>query len=220
MNTKTPHILTEGCVQYQLGELNGNHVLYDFRRILHYLDHKGKLLFGKKFKIYNEDEEILLKLCTYFIGDVEGCQKLGMDANKGILLSGPVGCGKTSLMRLLPYFVPHLKSYEIVPSRNLTFQFNNVGFKIIEQYGNNNFYCFDDLGVEPTGRHFGKDCNVMGEILLSRHDLFTKHKIKTFITTNLNAQELEDRYGTRVRSRLRQLLNVIAYDANSTDKRQ
>ena len=114
--------------------------------------------------------------------------QLGIDPNKGILLSGPVGCGKTSLMKLLPHFVPHLRSYEIVPSRNLTFQFNNVGFKIIEQYGNNKFYCFDDLGVEPTGRHFGKDCNVMGEILLSRHDLFIKHKIKTFITTNLNAQ--------------------------------
>jgi xylose isomerase len=122
-------------------------------------------------------------------------------------------------MKLLPHFVPHRRAYEIIPSRNLTFQFNNVGFKIIEQYGNNKFYCFDDLGIEPTGRHFGKDCNVMGEILLSRYDLFLKHKIKTFITTNLNAQELEDRYGNRVRSRMRQLFNLIAFDKNVSDKR-
>jgi len=220
MITQSPHIITENTTQYQLGELKENLMLYDFNKILLYLDHKGKLLFGKKFKIHKDDKEILFKLCMYFIRDVEGCNKLGIDPNKGILLSGPVGCGKTSLMKLLPHFVPHFKKYEIIPSRNLTFQFNNVGFKIIEQFGNNNFYCFDDLGVEPTGRHFGKDCNVMGEILLSRHDLFIKHKIKTFITTNLNAQELEERYGNRVRSRMRQLFNLIAFHTETDDKRK
>ncbi len=227
MKTQTPHIITEGSSQYQLGEINGNIIQYDFKKILHYLNHKGKLLFGKKFKIHKEDEEILLKLCTYMIQDKEGCKKLKIDLHKGILLSGPVGCGKTSLMKLLPHFVPHIKKYEIIPARNLTFQFNNIGFKIIEQYGANNFYCFDDLGVEPIGRHFGKDCNVMGEILLSRYDLFdsnnqqraTNNYTKTHATTNLNAQELEERYGNRVRSRMRQLFNLIAFDKESRDKR-
>ena len=89
--------------------------------------------------------------------------------------------------------------------------FKNVA-EIIKNYGDKKFYCFDDLGVEPTGRHFGKDCNVMGEILLSRYDLFLSHKTKTHATTNLNAKELEERYGNRVRSRMRQLFNLIAFD--------
>ncbi len=62
------------------------------------------------------------------------------------------------------------------------------------------------------GRHYSKDCNVMGEILLSRHDLFLDKKIKTHATTNLNAQELEELYGIRVRSRMRQLFNLVAFD--------
>ena len=66
---------------------------------------------------------------------------------------------------------------------------------------------------------FGKDCNVMGEILLSRYDLFLSHKTKTHATTNLNAKELEERYGNRVRSRMRQLFNLIAFDKSSRDKR-
>lgn len=219
MKIQSPHIIIEGSVQYQLGELMGNEISYDFKKILIYLDAKGKLLFGKNFKIYEEDEVILYKLCIYFIRDFEACKKLDIDPNKGILLSGPVGCGKTSLMKLLRHIVPHQKSYEVIPARNITFAFNNIGYKTIEEYGNSNFYCFDDLGVETTGRHFGKDCNVMGEILLSRYDLFLKRKIRTHATTNLNAQELEERYGNRVRSRMRQMFNLISFDASSKDKR-
>lgn len=193
---------------------------YDFQKILIYLEAKGKLLFGRNFKIYSEDEAILYKLCIYFIRDFEACKKLKIDPNKGILLSGPVGCGKTSLMKLLPHIVPHQIKYIVVPARNITFNFNKSGFKIIEDYGNNGFYCFDDLGVETTGRHFGQDCNVMGEILLSRYDLFLKKNTKTHATTNLNAQELEERYGNRVRSRMRQLFNLIAFDKESVDKRK
>lgn len=220
MNSHRPHIIIEGSVQYTLGTLQNNEILYDFDKMLVYLNAKGKLLFGKKFRIFEEDREILFKLCNYYIKDETNCKKLGIDVHKGILLSGPVGCGKTSLMKLLRHIVPHRKPYEVIPTRNITFAFNNIGYKTIEDYGDKRFYCFDDLGVEPTGRHFGKDCNVLGEILLSRYDLFLNHKILTHATTNLNAQELEERYGNRVRSRMRQLFNLVAFDKGSGDKRK
>lgn len=104
MKTESPHIIEEGSVQYQLGELKGNQIIYDFPKMLIYLEAKGKLLFGKNFKIYKEDKAILYKLCIYFIRDFSTCTKLDIDPNKGILLSGPVGCGKTSLMKLLPFY--------------------------------------------------------------------------------------------------------------------
>lgn len=214
-----PHIIIEGHEQYCLGELNGNEIVYDFHKMLIYLNVKGKLLFGKAFKIFEEDKGILFKLCNYFIQDEVNCKRLDIDMHKGILLSGPVGCGKTSLMKLLRCIVPHQKPYKIMPARNIVFGFNHVGYKTIEDYGNSNYFCFDDLGVEPIGRHYGKDCNVMGEIMLSRYDLFLNHRIKTHGTTNLNAQELEERYGNRVRSRMRELFNLIAFDKKSMDKR-
>jgi len=220
MNPLTPHIITEENVQYKLGELKGNHILYDFEKILVYLDAKGKLMFGKKFKIYKEDREILYKLCNYQIRDWQACKKLNIDIHKGVLLSGPVGCGKTSLMKLIRHITPHHKPFEMIPTRNVTFAFNHIGYKIIEQYGDGRFYCFDDLGIEPTGRYFGKDCNVLGEVILSRYELFLKYKFKTHCTTNLNAEEIEERYGNRVRSRMRQLFNLIAFDRGSRDKRE
>ena len=108
----------------------------------------------------------------------------------------------------------------MIPTRNVTFAFNYIGYSTIEQYGDSRFYCFDDLGVEPTGRFFGKDCNVMGEVILSRYELFINHRVKTHGTTNLNAQELEERYGNRVRSRMRERFNLIGFDKGSKDKRK
>jgi len=140
-------------------------------------------------------------------------------------------------MKLLRHMVPHQKPYKIIPTRNIVFSFNHLGYKTIEDYANEHLFCFDNLGVEPMGRHYGKDCNVMGEILLSRYDVFcntedngqgqidlstpniSKRNIITHATTNLNAQELETLYGNRVRSRMRQLFNLIAFDRGSKDKR-
>lgn len=219
MAQKRPHIIIEGSLEYSLGSFDGNRILYDFPKILTYLNAKGKLLFGRQFKIYDEDKEIIFKLSNYFIRDFGSCRKQGIDPDKGILLSGPVGCGKTSLMKLLRHIIPHRRPYEIIPARNVSFAFNHIGFRIIEDYGNGRFYCFDDLGVEPLGRHFGKDCNVMGEVVLSRYELFLKNRIPTHATTNLNAKELEERYGERVRSRMRQMFNLIAFDKDTKDKR-
>ena len=48
----------------------------------------------------------------------------------------------------------------------------------------------------------------------------SKGRDKTHAITNLNTQELEDKYGSRVRSRMRQLFNLIAFDKESVDKRE
>lgn len=214
-----PHIITEGSLQYELGTLNGREIVYDFEKILVYLQAKGKLLFGKQFKIYREDRKVLYKLCLYFIRDRARCEQLGIDVDKGLLLSGPVGCGKTSLMKLLKFMVPHQRPYAVIPCRNIVFAYNHVGHKIISDYGEAQSFCFDDLGVEPEGVHFGISCNVLGEILLSRYELLLDHRVRTHATTNLNARELEERYGNRVRSRMRELFNLVGFDAKSRDKR-
>ena len=216
---RNPSEIVEDGIVFSLGNFDGKSVFYDFNKMLIYLDAKGKQLFGKRFKIYKEDHEIIWKLANYIIRDHENCKKLNLDLDKGLLLTGPVGCGKTSIMKLLKHLVPYQQPYTVISCRNIVFSFNRLGYKVIENYGNSQFYCFDDLGVEPFGRHYGNQCNVLGEILLSRHDLFLKHKIKTHATTNLNAKELEDFYGIRVRSRMRQLFNLVAFDVGAKDKR-
>lgn len=57
----------------------------------------------------------------------------------------------------------------------------------------------------------------MGEILLSRYELFTSQKMITHITTNLSANEIEQAYGNRLRSRMREMFNLVYI--LSSDKR-
>lgn len=230
-NPNTPHIIYEGGMEYRLGTLEGNLIQYDFAKVVKYLGVKGKLLFGKDFKLYEEDNELLLKLASYFVGDESSCSKYGLEVNRGLLLTGPVGCGKTTLMRLLPHITPHRRIYDFIPCRNIIFGINHLGHKIIEDYATTKPYCFNDLGVEQTGKHFGQDCNVMGEILISRYEIFKNLKphnnslsgglkgALTHVTTNFNADELQEKYGERVRSRMREMFNLISFSSNSTDKR-
>ena len=108
-NLSNPSSIYEGAKQFDLGKLDGKVIHYNFESILQYLQIKGKLMFGKNFKIYNEDHQVSLKLPSYFIHDRKFTLKFGIDLDKGLLLSGTVGCGKETMMTLLPHFVPHCR---------------------------------------------------------------------------------------------------------------
>ena len=74
--------------------------------------------------------------------------------------------------------------------------------------------------MEKNIKYYGNECNVMAEIILSRYDLFISKKTLTHITTNLSASEIEKAYGNRIRSRLREMFNVVAFGAETKDKRR
>jgi hypothetical protein len=90
---------------------------------------------------------------------------------------------KTTLKTRIRSLVPKARPYQIIPCRNAVFSYNHIGTKTITVYEDTGYHCFDDLGVEPIGKHFGRECNVMGEILLSRYDLFIETKTKLMVPT-------------------------------------
>lgn len=197
---------------------------FELTNTIQYLQNKGKQQFGNHFKIYSEDYEIIYKLLCWLVRDKASCDKIGVSLSKGILLLGPIGCGKTSLMKLLASQSADDRKYIIKPAREISMEFSKQGYDVINKYSRTSRshvpICFDDLGVEPPMRYFGDPINVLGEILLSRYELFINKKILTHGTTNLNAQELEQRYGNRVRSRLREMFNLIAFPKEARDKRK
>ena len=164
---------------------------------------------------------------------------LDLDPHKGILLLGLVGCGKTAALR---FFERNARTaYRIVPARDVARRFLTEGFAVRDRhdrfvtqafssrsYGSGHgpdhrhpvTYCFDDLGVEQNARLYGNECNVLAEILLDRYDRFVTHQMRTHLTSNLNAPELEQLYGDRLRSRLREMCNVLIFPATAPDRRR
>jgi len=199
---------------------------YNYQKIIIWLEKKGIELYGNHFKILESDYPIIYKLIAYFLKDEVTCYQHNIDLNKGILLSGPVGSGKTTLMNLMKTLTATEHKFYIKPCRDISFEFIQDGYEIIQKYSKGKLYvsepktiCFDDLGTEKNLKYYGNECNVMAEIILSRYDLFISKKIYTHITTNLSASEIETAYGNRVRSRLRSMVNLIAFDKTIKDKR-
>lgn len=199
---------------------------YNYPEVITWLQTKGQDLYGNHFQILETDHNLIFKLIAYFLKDELTCYQFGINLNKGILLSGPVGCGKTSLINIMKYLTPTEHKFSVKACREISFEFIQDGYSIIHKYSKGRLYefdpkifCFDDLGLENNLKYYGNECNVMAEILLSRYDIFINKNIPTHITTNLSASEIETQYGNRVRSRMRQMFNLIAYDKSTPDKR-
>jgi DNA replication protein DnaC len=200
--------------------IKDNTRFFEFKDCVRFLAAEGKRSFPS-FNIYKDDLKLIYKLLCYAICDEDECKKLSLDLDKGILLTGPVGCGKTSLMTLLNQFCCPAKKYRVKGTREIAAEFNKEGFEIIQKYGHKNkVICLDDLGLEQNMKHYGNECNTIGEILLHRHDIFVTSGTLTHATTNLNAEELENIYGNRVRSRMREMFNLISFPHTTPDKRK
>jgi DNA replication protein DnaC len=200
--------------------------VYNFQKCLEYLENQGKTTYGSSFQISEMDHPTIYKLMIYMIKDEKAAINQNIDLTKGILVSGSIGCGKTSLMNLVRPFAYHSSKYKIKTCREVSFEFAKNGFEAINCYtlkqanqSKLNGYCFDDLGAEQQIKHFGNDCNVMAEVLISRYEQFVENKSVTHITTNLSASEIENGYGNRLRSRMRQMFNLITFDSRTKDKR-
>ena len=205
----------------------------DYTTHVNFLQQKGQELFGPHFLIHETDHNLLRKLIAYFLRNQEQTGQFNLNLSKGILLTGPIGTGKTTIMTLMRLLLPPSYRFAVKSCRELTFDFIKDGYQIIQKYSTQAFAstypiihdpkkpipcCFDDHGTESSIKYFGNKCNVMGEILLSRYDCFIANKMITHATTNLSASELEAIYGNRVHSRLREMFNLIAFDKDTPDK--
>ena len=113
---------------------------YDYQEVILWLEKKGQELYGNHFKIHETDYPIVYKLIAYFLKDEPTCFQYGINLTKGILLSGPIGCGKTSLMNLMKYLTPAEHKFSVKPSRDISFEFIQDGYQIIHKYSIGKLY--------------------------------------------------------------------------------
>ena len=173
------------------------------------------------FILDDSNREIYQMLCQYFSGDESFELHDGFSLKKGIILVGPVGCGKTSLMRM--FGQNSFRPFKVIHCRTIAGDYSKDGSIVLKTYSekqigyeHQNFghkslgRCFDDLGTEVLTKHFGNQQNVMQDIL---YRIYDNQSIGEFhITTNLTGEEIEESYGTRIRDRMREMFNQMFFD--------
>lgn len=178
-------------------------------------------------KMNGDFKRVFLLLCQYFT-DNPDFEKEGYSLQKGIMIQGPVGCGKTTLLKA---FAQNPKqSYMFFSCRKITYNFAVEGFKVVERFskvetgaedpwGKTKYgVAFDDLGTDDERKHYGDKVNVMADVILNRYD--NTPNGFTHITTNLAADQIEEVYGLRVKSRMREMFNQIVFNPQSEDRRK
>lgn len=185
--------------------------------------------------VFEIDDEIMrvVKILSHYFTDSPKFSEMGagFSLDKGIMLMGNVGRGKSLLMHL---FARNKKQcYNLISCRDIAAGYAKNGVEIVEMYSKSipdggdprTFYqkqrgfCFDDLGTESEKKNYGNELNVMTDIILSRYDKkYEMPLFMTHITTNLSADEIEAMYGTRIRSRCREMFNVIKLNGNDRRK--
>ena len=140
----------------------------------------GKELYGPKFRIFDEDRATILKLLCWFFRDHPVAEKEGLCLDKGILLTGPPGCGKSAIMKIISTICDPSENFIIKSSPRIVLEFAGEGYKAIDRYAVRSFclnqkprtVCFDDLGGECDIPNYELHFNSLAKILSFRYEMF------------------------------------------------
>lgn len=135
--------------------------------------------------------------------------------NKGILLAGPKGIGKTINLRIFSKMVtndanqnrrPRLISALEIQEGYKQAQERDKGAQFIEDLVNCPELIIDDIGSENQKfNDFGTVRNLISEILFLRYPLFVRGLVITHGTTNFNNETLESIYDSRLIDRMKEM---------------
>lgn len=133
--------------------------------------------------------------------------------DKGILLIGSTGCGKSTIFDVYKSVcqnaqLPNPIKGRFVSANDMHLDFNASGSESIRKYFTNDLI-IDDFGTEEIASHFGNKVEAVRMVVEQRYLNAKSTGIKTHASTNLTPEEIGNKYGSRVRSRLKEMFNVI-----------
>lgn len=154
----------------------------------------------------------ILKLLTAYIMQTD----TNFDNAKGFLFVGGTGSGKTVLAKTISK--NPLYNYEFTTAKNIA-ECYQIGDDHWQQWVNpNKAIIIDDLGDEKPAQidHKKGQIEALDELLKRRYE--DKSYCNIIITTNMNGDVISERYGDRIRSRMREMFNVVNFGNNDLRK--
>ena len=92
---------------------------YDYRQVVTWLRTTSAKILGKNLIIPENEKGIIFATLAWFLRDEVVAKEMDFDLNKGIMLSGPIGCGKTTLFRLMRHLPSCRKNFAMVSTLSL-----------------------------------------------------------------------------------------------------
>lgn len=140
----------------------------------------------------------------------------------GLLLTGPCGTGKTTLMLAIRELITHLfkngtlerMGIEINPELPLL-SAKDIINQVVKNptlYRRHDILFIDDLGHEPTEiMNYGMIYTPIIDLLEARY----KMQKYTIITTNLKSKDLRQKYGERIADRFNEMMEIVEFDGET-----
>lgn len=169
--------------------------------------------FGKQLIVSDTNRHLISAICFFLSNDIRFETELCYSFKKGLLIRGISGLGKTFLFscvkdnELSPITIlSMIEIAEIVKSEGY------LDLPIID-----GITYLDDVGTEEhTINHYGTKINFFKNFI-EKYYLNNVVYNRLIVSTNNNFSELEEKYGFRVRSRIKDMFNII--DIVGTDMR-
>jgi len=133
---------------------------------------------------------------------------------KGLFLTGQIGTGKSFASKIISTCEGY-SYYETVDLATM-YKKNLKEFNVISGNYSQNII-IDDLGAEPTVNSYGIKEETLAVMIDGRFRTFNRAGCKTIITTNLTKDQVIERYGARIYSRIRDMCECVV--TNGTDLR-
>ncbi len=170
--------------------------------------------YGKNLIVNDFNKHLITSLCYFLSNDERFETALNYSFAKGILIRGISGLGKTYIIKCLSD--NELNRITIFSMIRISEEVKKDGDYLIP--GGNLIY-LDDVGTEEaTVNHYGTKVNWFKDFIEFN---YLKNQGKGFsylmISTNNSFVDIEEKYGFRVRSRMKEMFNII--DISGTDMR-
>lgn len=162
-----------------------------------------------EFLIDEKNKDIVNQLYWYAVGS----KKFNGDIQKGIMLVGNLGTGKTLIMSAFLNTLENA-SNKIITRFNAKEVFEKLKEKEPDFYKIRPLF-IDDVGKEPNiVNDYGTKIAPISDLFALRYDFGAW----TFITTNHGGEELLEKYGSSTIDRFKEMFNIIKLNGESRRK--
>lgn len=170
------------------------------------------------FLLFQEHRWMFNRICMYFTGDKK-FESLNpgifnpYSLEKGLFLIGPVGSGKTTMLKLARTILNlRLQGFLHKVANEIEIDFTNRGFDTITELSKSKRLYIESVGLENKDAGNYSNSGFMIQLFDSRHRLWENFGYQTHFCSNLSMKMFQERYGEHCKSRIMQMCNVISYN--------